>query len=115
MVRKFERKTERGVSEDVVQAAVKLVKEGLSIRKAAAQTKMSHVNLSRVNKGEKTGYQKNRMVFSEDQELELSEYTLTCTRMNHGMTTFDLRNLAYRFAKANNIAYPKVKNCYYYL
>lgn len=45
------------------------------------------------------------MVFSREDEIELTHYIKKATAMHYGLSTSCLRKLAYEFAKANN------KNC----
>lgn len=111
MVRSYKRKTQRGAAKEAVEQALKLIREDqCSIRQAAKTVGINFVTLSRACKGKETGYIMNRKVFSDQQEQELTEYVLTCSRMNHGLTTVDLRKLAFNFAKANNITYPGAWN-----
>ena len=39
-------------------------------------------------------------------EHELSEYLLTCSLFNHGLTTIDTRNIAFSYAVANSLKTP---------
>lgn len=103
MVRKYVRKTKAPDKENLAKALV-LHEEGLSIRKAARETGISHVTLSRAVNNK--GYSKQHKVFSTEMEEELVEYLLTCSRINHGLTTTDLKKLAYSFATSNQIKTP---------
>ena len=44
-----------------------------------------------------------RQVFSVAMETELRDYLTTCCRMSHGLSTNQLRELAYQFAVSNNL------------
>jgi len=48
----------------------------------------------------------NRQIFSCDQEKELKAYAFQCSAMFYGLTTVEMRSLAYQTAKTNNIAMP---------
>ena len=50
---------------------------------------------------------KNSLVFSIEQENELSKYCLTASQMLDGLTTKCIKKLAYDYAKANDITVPK--------
>ncbi|XP_045029384.1 uncharacterized protein LOC116918404 [Daphnia magna] len=42
-------------------------------------------------------------ILSSEMERELSEYLLTCSLFNHGLTTIDTRKIAFSFAVANSL------------
>ena len=45
----------------------------------------------------------NRKIFTSDQESQLAEYLLTCSKMNFPLSTTDCRRLAYETAIKNNM------------
>ena len=109
------------VSQDVVLRAVKaVVAVGQSCRAAAKDFGIDHVTLSRYCKKIRSratepsnpafqlqvGYKKNRMVFSEMQEMQLVEYVDKVAKLYYGLSPKEIRKLAYEFAGANNVNMP---------
>jgi hypothetical protein len=45
-------------------------------------------------------------VVSDAEESELEEYILAASKLFYGLTTKDVRNLAYQYAIKNNVATP---------
>lgn len=116
MVRTYKRKTTRGnVPVDDFQRASQAVREEkMSLRDAATRYGMNFMTLQRyIKKSQsaensntivKVGYTLHRKVFSDDQENELATYAAHSAKLYYGLTTSDLRKLAYEYAVANNIA-----------
>lgn len=48
-----------------------------------------------------------RRIFSDDQEKELVEYIVTCSQMCYGLSTIEIRKLAYDMALVNKIDIPE--------
>lgn len=46
----------------------------------------------------------NKRIFSIEQETYLADYLKTCSKMCFGLTTVQVRELAYQYAKAQNIS-----------
>jgi hypothetical protein len=83
--------------------ALQMVNEGHTIRSAAKVAGVNFVTLSRrVKKKDQGGYKKPRNIFTDEEEKELQDYLLTCSRMCHGLTPLEVRNLAFSYADANN-------------
>lgn len=75
---------------------------------------MSHcLGISRSTKQDssvKTGYAPHNKVFSTEQEIELVHYCKIASQLCFGLTTKELRKLAYSYAKVNNLKYPQKWN-----
>jgi hypothetical protein len=52
------------------------------------------------------GYKRPRQVFSDAANSELEEYILTASKLYYGLSTKDVRNLAYQYAVKNNVTIP---------
>jgi hypothetical protein len=54
------------------------------------------------------GYIRKRphQVFSDAAELKLEEYILTASKVYYGLSTKDVRSLAYQYAVKNNVTIP---------
>ena len=98
-----------------MREAVKCVLEGESERKVAQRLKIPRSTLQRyVAKGRAHGADVVRMspnyanakIFTENQEKDLVRYIQTASRMHHGLTTDASRELAYQFAKKNQLKTP---------
>lgn len=124
MVRNFQKKTEKGqASPDVLLRAVRLVKQnGSSIRKAATDFKINYRTLARyckkipeseildeqvVTPSISVGYTKNHLVFEPELEIQLVEYILKASDIYFGLSPKEVRVLAYQFAGANSLKFPK--------
>ena len=92
-----------------------VINKKISLRKAAANHQLNYKTLSRYvqlkGKAEteipKTvGYQKTRLVFTEEIEVQLVEYLITASKIFHGLTMKELQVLAYELADSNNIPMP---------
>ncbi|ELT87652.1 hypothetical protein CAPTEDRAFT_211200 [Capitella teleta] len=99
-----------------MKAAVAMVLEGAdSIRNVAKDTGIAKSTLQRyVNKAKhaqstdirlKPAYD-NKLVFTNDEEKDLSKYLLTASKRNHGLTTCSTRKLAYEYAVRNKKNIP---------
>lgn len=122
MSRGRKRKTDKGMfSEDSMRQAVEAVLTGginghkLSLREAALeynvkfQTLFRYVKKARENPDlpiRMTPNYKCRLIFSNEQEICLKDYMLTCSKMCYGKSTKDFRILAYEMAKINKIKMP---------
>ena len=97
MVRNYKRKTTRGNrnSREKLQEACKLIDEqNFSLRSAAKSADVDKSALSRYRKSKRVGYHAARQVFSAEMEQQLTDYLVTCARMNHGLTMEEARTLA---------------------
>lgn len=117
MVRNYKRKTDRGKTPpDVLkQAAESVSEQRYSIRMAAEAYNINFMTLFRYVKklksGKshleiKTGYAKPRQIFSDDQENELAEYIKHSSKIFFGLSTTDVKSLAFEYAKENQILMP---------
>lgn len=116
MVRNRKRKTVTSYSKDDLASAVRDVrKNGAKIRAAAKSHNVPFTTLQRYIKrmanDEEDSYPASpnyasRKVFNSEQEHELKEYLLKCSKMCYGLTTRATRKLAYQLAKINNIKVP---------
>lgn len=123
MSRGRKRKSQKGTFlEADMRRAVQQVLVGergvkLSLRKAAAKNGVSFQTLQRYFKKEqqkaipdihiamKSNY-KHRLIFTEEEEKELVNYIIKCSKMCYGKTTKDTRVLAYEMAKINSKNMP---------
>uniref|UniRef100_A0A667XLM7 HTH CENPB-type domain-containing protein n=1 Tax=Myripristis murdjan TaxID=586833 RepID=A0A667XLM7_9TELE len=120
MVRTYVRKTERGrFAADTVLAAVRQVKlENKSIRSTAKDFNIPFRTLTRYCQkmspeqieGKKevcVGYQKSQQIFSDEVERELVKYLIKSADIYYGLSTVEVRKLAYQLAVAHNIQVPQ--------
>lgn len=115
MVYKRPRKTSRGTiaPEKYAEACEIVIKQKESIRSVATRFSMCHVTLSRYvtkykkENAVKTGYAPYNKVFTAEQEIDLAQHCKIASQLYFGLTTKDLRKLAYAYAKANNLKYPQ--------
>jgi transposase len=86
----------------------------MSIRAAADRFGINFMTLYRYVKKSKlapdnppsVGYAKPSKIFTQQQEEELAEYVEDCSKIYYGLTTRDLRKLAYDLAVANKNKIP---------
>lgn len=118
MPRKWQKKyPNRTIANDYILQAVKMVcDEQMSIRQVATALNISKSALARhVSKYKKSEnknqlvFQKNltcSLVFSLDQENLLSEYLIKASKMHYGLSTIQVRTLAFQYAEALNLNFP---------
>ncbi|GFS21218.1 transposase [Elysia marginata] len=117
MVREYKRKTDRGTfcREDMQAAVDDVINKEVSLRKAASEHNVNYKTLSRyvemkiktdIPENHSFGYQKTRQVFTEEVENELVDYLIAASKIFHGLTMEELRELAYELAEANKITMP---------
>lgn len=116
MVRNRQRKTDKGThSETSMREAVELVRDGMSLRKAAELKNVNHITLYRYVKknnssdsvvSRMTPNYANRKVFQEEHEKNLKEYIIICSKMCYGLDTIEARRLAYELALHHNLKIP---------
>lgn len=113
------RKKGAHTSENMLQA-IMLHRNGMSIRKAAKECEIFYPTLQRYVKKYASvrtdqlqherltpNYDVNR-IFSTSQEKELKEYIKECALKFYGLSTKDVRRVAYQMAKINNINVPEL-------
>lgn len=118
MVKPRPRKTERGLIPKIIyeEAARKVIDNEQSVRKVAKDYGMCHVSLNRFvnalrnNLQPNVGYNPHNRVFTAEQELQLVKYCEKTVDLYFGLTTKDLRKLAFQFASANRLNYPQKWN-----
>ena len=110
------RKTDRGqYSKDQMKLAVQaVVQEKQSFRDAARNHDVNYKTLNRYVKLHNTGgdidevgYKKARQVFSKQVEDHMVEYVKRAAQIYHGLTPRNIRELAFKMAKSNNLRMPK--------
>lgn len=113
MARTYKRKTEHGnVPKEVFQQASDALTAGTSIRQAALMYNVNFMTLSRFIRKQKeglpvhVGYKKPRQLFNDDQEKELGEYIEFSSTIYFGLSTKEIRSLAFECARRNNIDVP---------
>lgn len=120
MPRTSTRKTDRGLFKDEdMRAAVDLViKKKRCLREAAKHYKLSFQTLHRyVSKEVKypgtfahramVPKYDARKILTSEQEKELAEYMITCSKMCYGKSTRDFRKIAFEMANKNSLPMPK--------
>lgn len=124
MPRVHKKKTNRGlVSASLMLRAAREVKiYAKSIRSVAKDFGINYRTLSRYCKkftseeinnsavsrpSTKIGYQRNRQIFTDEQEEELEKYLLQASSVYFGLSPKEVRKLAFQLAMSNNIKVPK--------
>lgn len=103
-------------SEDMAEA-VRLVLLGRSVRQVAKDKNLAFQTLARYVQKERNKapgevvrmsphYDVNK-VFSNEQELELCDYIITCTKMFYGLPFSECRKIAYELAAVNQLKMPE--------
>lgn len=114
------RKTDRGLatSEIYELASEECRTRKASLRDAAKSYNLCYVSLYRYMKKKnqmikegtpgnpKVGYVGTQRVFSDAEEINLQDYLLHCSAVNYGLTTKEVRKLAYEMAKKNDMNMP---------
>ncbi|KAK9736967.1 Tc5 transposase DNA-binding domain [Popillia japonica] len=90
------------------QRSIRPVAEEYGINFMTLQRYVKKYEKAGPNEGNKisTGYLKNRQILTPFQENELAVYVIECSRIYHGVSPKDLRQLAYQFARKNNVVVP---------
>lgn len=112
---KDNKKRPQPCSKDINYAVMDIIKNKLSLRHAADKYGISKTALARhvaqFNNSEAETYSyiphyDTKKVFTEEQESSLVDYVKQCAFLHYGLTLFNLRKLAYQFAKENKIKHP---------
>ena len=114
MPRVYIRKTDKGqVPREVMERAIQAVKEGMPVRKAAKTYSIAHTtlnnNLVKAKKDSTAKLEpnyKHSHIFNQEQETSIANYLEKCSGMFHGLTTKNVRTLAYEMAFLNRIEMP---------
>ena len=113
-MRDYQRKTDRGVSQLVLQsAAAEVSARGKSIRKVALDNNVDRMTLTRyINAADKTkfGYRNTgeaHQVFNDAMELELAEHIKLLADRYYGLSSDKCRQLACEFAVTNHLRIPQ--------
>ena len=115
MPRVYIRKTDKGqVPREVMERAIQAVKEGMPVRKAAKTYSIARISLNNnLVKAKKDStaklepnYKHSQIIFNQEQETSLANYLEKCSGMFHGLTTKNVRTLAYEIAFINRIEMP---------
>lgn len=105
--------------EEIREAVDAVVNKNLSIRSVSKRTGISKLLLAVLVKKFKTSPDEtfkyvrnigNRKTFSTEQEKMLVSYLKIASKVCHGLTTTQMRELAYQFADVNNIKTPQEWN-----
>lgn len=122
MVRTYQRKTDRVTPPlDVFKRAAEAVRNEdhpISIRQAAKDFGIHYRSLARFIKKKsdnknitlRMGYKKPRIVFSEEEEMELESYLKKASDVYFGLTPMEVRQLAFDYGKALNKSLPQSWN-----
>lgn len=112
---KEKKKRPQPCSKEINSAVMDIIKNKLSLRHAADKYGISksalarHVAQMKNSEAETYNYAPHydtKKVFTEEQESILVDYMKQCAFLHYGLTVFNLRKLAYQFAKENKIKYP---------
>lgn len=103
-------------NEDLKKALDDILSGKCSIGKTAKNHGLSKTTLARYAKLHKgcgllsplqvKSPQFHLQILSSEMERELSEYLLTCSLFNHGLTTIDTQKIAFSYAVANSLKTP---------
>lgn len=118
MVRTYIKKRNKPeIANEVIQEAVRAVSEGeLSLRTAASKYGMTHTALFYQVKKFKNGDDlsgkygsryTSQQVFTKEQESQLVDYIIKCSKINYGMTYTNIRQLAYDYARQSACKHPE--------
>lgn len=112
MVRNYVRKTQKGsYSEDAMQRALETVQnKEMSIKKVSVVFKVPrtsiHSRLKRQGLNPVRNLGRFKPVFTEKMEMELCEHIIHLEKLFYGLSTTDLRRIAFQSAEANQINHP---------
>lgn len=122
MVRNRKRKTSIGLhSADLMKKGIDLILDGKKIRQVAKSLNIPYTTLYRYYKKSTkfpmnlqtirlTPNYANKKIFNSVQEESLVDYIKKCSQMFYGLTTTDVRRLAYEMAKRNDVQVPQKWN-----
>lgn len=108
-------KRQRPSASQIENAVKEVIQHNQSINKTAITFNLSRAYLARIVKKAKTSKEKtyihspnigNKRIFSKEQENMLASYLKTASKMCHGLTRQQTRELAYQYAKENSVC-PK--------
>ena len=114
--RKYNRKTTRGAPNDVLERAMEQYKVSGSLRGAAKEFNVDKMTLKRYiksrieNPNANFGYEKCQeaaMVFDKEMDRALADHVKSMAKKFHGLSKEKVLQLAYVFAKSNNIKMPQ--------
>jgi len=115
-MRTYVRKSQKGTTPvEVLHEGLRLVNdERRSVRSVAKELSICHVTLTRFLKKEREPrsgpvvvYGKNRQIFTNHEESQLSEYLKSASAIYFGLSPSESRKLAYECAKAYKKEVPK--------
>lgn len=110
MVRKYKRVSGRKKWTTAnLRAAIKAVRsDGLSVRRAASDHGIPRQTLNRhlMHSEEVKQLGRYSTIFTEQQENELVQHVLSLEKSFYGLTTTEIRKLAFDLAEKNNIPHP---------
>lgn len=108
MVRNYKRRMLGTFSEENMREAVKLVLGSMSLRNATEQKLVKVSNISQVCKETKNDLKSIirmcprydcRLVFNKNQEKQLVNYLIECSKMCYGLSNVECKKFAYELAK----------------
>lgn len=104
MVRNYKRKTERGASQEQIDAALKFWSEGATLNQTVSTYSIPATTLKRHKKNASGVYKKCsdvKMVFTHEMEAELAQHLRNLDNRFHGLTPIKCRELAFEYANKN--------------
>ena len=116
MVRSYKRKIDRATfcREEILIPVDEVISKEISLRKAASDHNVNYKTLSRyvdmkkkedVPDDHSFGYLKTRQGFTKEIEDDLVE--IDASKIFHGLTMKEMRELAYELAESNNVPMPE--------
>ena len=114
MPRNRKRTTDRGQvpQETMEAAAAEVLNSGKSVRSVARESGICHVSLYRFcekmrrNENPTVGYNPHNRVFNSEQEGKLADYIKYSADLYFGLSTRDVRKLAYQCAMHYQLKFP---------
>ena len=112
MVRHYKRKSERGryPSENLQRCLTVVKNKEMSLRAASKEFRIPRATIQKRLKSsdlpQPTNLGRFKRIFTDEMESQLKQRVLEMEGIFYGMSTCDLRRIAYDFAEANNVSHP---------
>lgn len=107
MPRKYKKRTDRRRwKKDELQRALQAIRDGFSVHKASKVFEIPRSTLIRYMKNPSSVSEKPRAaVFSPEQELEMVNHILDLQSRLYGLTSHDIREMAFELAEKNKLTH----------
>ena len=112
MVRHYKRKSDRGryPSENLQRCLTVVKNKEMSLRAASKEFRIPRAAIQKRLKSsdlpQPTNLGRFKRIFTDEMESQLKQRVLEMEGIFYGMSTCDLRRIAYDFAEANNVSHP---------